>query len=221
MKNSVFMLCLFCLLFFTHCVSIPKQAPELSDELGHQIRLIQDSHFILLDKYFEQKRNEIDAYINEIWVPTFSKNLFELEHIQTAWLHIVNSENDTDRVKFLTLVGPEIQKKINEKRGELVGPLNDLERAVKSKIAAEYNTAYSINNTLSSFLYSASKVTENRSRYLEKIGITDDKIESAIEGTSNIVSHLVKSGVKAEESESKIREYLEKINEIRNNLKDD
>jgi len=221
MKNSVFILCLFCLLFFTHCVSIPKQAPELSDQLGHQIRLIQDSHFILLDKYFEQKRSEIDEYINEIWVPAFAKNLFELEHIQKAWLLIVKSENDTDRVKFLTLVGPEIQKQINEKRSELIGPLNDLERDVKSKIASEYNTAYSINNTLTSFLYSASKVAENRSRYLEKIGVTDDKIESAIEGTSNIVGHLVKSGTKAEESENKIREYLEKIKEIRNKLKND
>ena len=221
MKNSVFVLCIFSLLFLTHCVSIPKQAPELSDELGHQIRLIQDSHFILLDTYFEHKRKEIDSYIDEIWIPTFAKNLFELEHIQTAWLRIVNSTDDTDRIKFLTLVGPEIQKQINEKRGELIGPLNDLERDVKSKIAAEYDTAYSINNTLSSFLYSATEVADNRSRYLEKIGITDDKIESAIEGTSNIVSRLVKSGVKAEESEIKIREYLEKIKEIRNNLKKD
>ncbi|MBT8183406.1 MAG: hypothetical protein KJN76_01090 [Eudoraea sp.] len=221
MKNSVNIACFFCLLFLTNCVSIPKQAPELSDELGHQIRLIQDSHFILLDKYFENKRNEIDEYVNETWIPAFAKNLFELDHIQAAWVRIVNSDDDTDRVKFLTLVGPEIQRKINEKRGELVGPLNDLERDVKSKIAAEYDTAYSINNTLSSFLYSATKVADNRSRYLEKIGITDDKIESAIEETSNIVGKLVKSGVKAEESEIKIQEYLKKIEEIRNNLKKD
>lgn len=219
MKNSVCISCIFYLLFLTNCVSIPKQAPELSDELGHQIRLLQDSHFILLDKYFEQKRDEIDSYINEIWVPAFAKNLFELEYIQTAWVRIVNSTDDTDRVKFLTLVGPEIQRKINEKRGELVGPLNDLERDVKSKIAAQYNAAYSINNTLSSFLYSASKVADNRTRYLEKIGVTDDKIESAIQETSNIVGKLVKSGTKAEESEIKIREYLKKIEAIRNNLK--
>lgn len=219
MKNYLLIPCFFCLWLFTNCVSIPKQAPELSDELGHQIKLIQDSHNILLDKYFEQKRTEIDEYINEIWVPAFAKNLFELDYIQKAWVRIVNSDDDTDRVKFLTLVGPEIQRKINEKRGELIGPLNDLERDVKSKIAAEYDTAYSINNTLTSFLYSATKVAENRSRYLEKIGITDDKIESAIDDTSNIVGKLVKSGTKAEESEIKVREYLKKIEEIRNNLK--
>ncbi|TMU50404.1 hypothetical protein [Flagellimonas algicola] len=88
---------------------------------------MQDAHFVLIDKYFEPKRNEIDDYIDEIWLPKFAENLFKLDHIQLAWTTVVNSSNDLDRPRSLTLVGPEIQKKINRKRSELVKPLKSLE----------------------------------------------------------------------------------------------
>jgi hypothetical protein len=85
-------------------------------------------------------------------------------------------------------------------------------------IREEYNTARSINNTLTSFLTSASKVKENQQRYLDMLKITDDKITSAIDQTDKIIGDLLSQSEKVADAQNKVKEYTTKAEEYKEKL---
>ena len=148
------------LLFLFHlssCVSIPQEAPELSIELGKRITAIESANLTLLHRFFDQKRVEINRFIEKEWLPEFSENFFKKENTSKIWNEVVKSKDKQDRIKFILIAGPAIQSQINNKRSELVGEINSLEREVQRKIEAEYNQVRSINNVLTSFLTRAVK----------------------------------------------------------------
>lgn len=219
MKYIVFVIALVC----CSCVSVPKQAPTLSEELGKRISAIEKSHTALLNSFFDEKRLKLDEFIENEWLPLFAKNFFENEQIEAAWLEIVESKNKKDRLDFLVMVGPQLQAVINDKRQELVAPLNELEHTLERMIREEYDMARSMNNTLTSYLHSASKVKENQQRYLNMLGITEEKITDAINQTESVVNRLVKGAEKVEQGKEKLdeksQEFKSKIEEIRNKIK--
>ena len=132
------------------------------------------------------------------------------------WETIVTENNPADRLKFLIITGPKLQKKINRKRLELIKPLDKWERLIERKIRTEFRQARSINNSITSFLISASKVEENRNRYLNMIGITDDKIGALIDGVDETVGNLVD---KSKDIKSYSEKYIKKLNNLKNIIK--
>ena len=201
------------------CASIPPEAPELSVQLGSRISAIENAHTRLLDQFFTEKRRRVDEFIQDVWVPTFASEFFGDPKIDLVWKEVVKSSDPNDRLKFITLVGPRLQVKINSKRLELIKPLEDLEKQVKSKLKSDYDQARSINNTLTSFLQSASKVEENRKRYLDLIGVSEKQIEQFIEGTDQAVTDLVD---KAKNAQNKVKDaevFTEKIKQIINKVR--
>jgi hypothetical protein len=206
------------ILFVSGCASIPPEAPELSAELGKRISEIENSHITLLHKFFVQKRDEVDKFIINEWVPTFAEEFFSDQRISEAWNTIVSENDIQERLKFITILGPKLQLKINSKRLELIKPLDELERRIEIEIRDNYNQVKSMNNSITSFLVSASEVAENRNRYLGMIGITEDKIGEIINETDSIVNGLLQ---KAEGTESHIEnteDYLNKLKELINEI---
>ena len=214
------------------CATIPPEAPELSVELGKRISAIEEANITLLKRYFDFKRSEVDAFIEKEWVPDFANQFFVDPKISSAWNIIVRENDKAENLKFLIKTGPKLQKKINDKRLALVQPLDALERRIEDKIRGEYRQALSMNNTITSFLISASKVAENRNRYLEMAGITDEKIGAAIDKTDDAVDRLlgktvdvaekvgdaekVVAGVK--DKFTRTEEFLVKMKEIRDSI---
>ena len=214
MMNPLKSLCVMLLILVCGCASIPSEAPELSVELGNRISAIESANITLLHRYFDQKRDDVDRFIEEEWVPEFAEQFFSNPKIAGVWDTIVSNNNKPDRLKFIVSTGPKLQEKINSKRLELIKPLDDLERRIEQKIRGEYTQARAINNTLTSFLYSASKVAENRNRYLEMVGVTDDQIGKAIDKTDHAVSDLLSKTKDAQEKIDAGKKYLEKIRGI-------
>ena len=142
------------LIAVTGCVSIPSEAPELSVELGKRIAAIEESNITLLNRFFDQKRKEVDKFIEEEWVPEFANHFFSNKTISDAWETIVSEDDKKQRLLFLVKTGPRLIKKINEKRLELIQPLDALERRIELKIREEYTQARAINNSITSFLLS-------------------------------------------------------------------
>ncbi|HED37230.1 MAG TPA: hypothetical protein ENI76_03175 [Ignavibacteria bacterium] len=198
------------------CATIPSEAPQLSGELGKRISAIEKSNLTLLHRFFDLKRDEVDKFIEKEWTPIFAKEFFSEPKIQSAWETIVTENNPTDRLKFLIIIGPKLQKKINRKRLELIKPLDKLERFIERKIRSEFRQARSINNSITSFLVSASKVEENRNRYLDMIGITDDKIGVLIDGVDETVGNLVN---KSRNIKSYSEKFIEKLNDLKKIIK--
>ena len=203
---------------FLGCVSIPPEAPELSMELGKRISSIEEANIKLLNKFFDQKRAEVDSFIEDEWVPTFAKNVFSDRKISTVWDKIVASGNKQDRLKFLIMTGPALQNKINQKRLELIQPLDTLERKIAKAIRQEYTQARAINNSITGLLTSASEVVENRNSYLDMIGVTENKISTAIDKTDDIVSSLLDKSKDAPQKVDKAIAYIKKLKSLKDSI---
>ena len=193
------------------CISIPQEAPELSAELGNQISSIENSHITLLHKYFNDKREKIDDFILNDWAPLLSQNFFSNSQIKSAWISIVSDSNNVDRQNFIVKVTQTLQKKINEKRIELISPLEDFERALEQEIRRSYAQAYAMNNSITSFLVSASDLAENRDRYMNMVGVTDEKVSKIINETDIIISDFLSKSKNIEEEAEAENEYKKKL----------
>lgn len=206
------------LLALTGCASIPSEAPELSAELGRQISAIESSNVTLLRRFFDHKRRDVDKFIENEWVPEFANQFFSNQTISNAWDSIVSENDKKQRLLFLVKTGPKLQKKINEKRLELIQPLDDLERRIETKIRGEYTQARAMNNSITSFLLSASKVAENRDRYLEMASVTDESLGELIDKTDDAVLSLLGQGNDAQDKVTRAEDFLEKVREIRDSI---
>lgn len=206
------------LLIVPGCVVIPQEAPELSSELGKRIAAIEESHIALLRKYIDEKRKKVDDFLKNEWTPLFAENYFKQPNISKVWDQVVASGDKADRLKLLTLVGPKLQERINIERLKLIKPLDEIEKEVERKLRDEYRQAKAINNSITSYLASASKVAENRDRLLvEMVGIEDEKIRQAIADADKAVESLVESEDTIEE---RFKNFKESIESARNALVD-
>lgn len=201
------------------CASIPPEAPELSAQLGSRISAVESAHRRLLADFFNEKRRRVDEFVQETWVPLFAKNFFDDPKIAAVWQQVVASSDPNDRLKFITMVGPKLQEKINAKRTELIQPLDQLEQEIALKLQAEYDQMQSINGTLTAFLQSASKVEENRKRYLEMIGVNDNKVSSVLGQAENAVSELVQATDSIEAKTQQAEAFRDKVKTIINQLR--
>jgi hypothetical protein len=206
----------FCFMIFPACLSIPREAPELSAELGKRISAIEDSHISLLRIYMDERRSKVDEFIMIEWTPLFAKELFQEDIIRKTWSEVCASGTEEDRVRLMTLLGPKIQQRINKKRLELVKPLDDLERSIERRLRDEYTQAKAVNNSITSFLASAAKVAENRDRYLNMLGLKDQTISNTLDQTNKAVLELSNT-VKDKVARADI--FVESINKIMEAIK--
>ena len=146
------------------------------------------------------------------------QSVFWESAIANVWDQIVASGNKQDRLKFILKTSPKLQQQINQKRVELIQPLEVLEQRIETKLTADYAQAKAINNSITGFLLSASKVVENRDRYLEMVGVDSDEITQLIDTTDIIVSDLLQKSQNIEGKVAKGENYLRKINELRNSI---
>ncbi len=201
------------------CASIPPEAPELSAQLGARVSSLEAAHVRLLEEFFLEKRRRVDEFVQEAWVPIFAQEFFRDQKIDAVWKQVVQSQDPNDRLKFITLVGPKLQEKINRKRIQLIQPLDELEVTIKNKLKLEYDQTRAINNTLTAFLQSASKLEENRKRYLDMVGITDKDVDKFVHETDRAVSQLVDASRNIEDRVKDGEQYREGIENILEELR--
>lgn len=205
------------------CASIPKEAPVLSEKLGEEINNLEGSHIRLVESFFELKRKNLRTFLEEKWLPQYAERFFAKPEIQQMWEQVSATGAEEDRLMFLLVTAPELQADINHQYQQTIEPLNQLERTLKNALHEKYRNARSINNTLTSFLVSAAKVDENRQRYLNMAGLTEDKISAAIDQTESLTSELL---IKALDSDSKLKgaednieQYKKKISNLIQSIK--
>lgn len=208
----------FIIILLVGCASIPPEAPELSAELGKRISAIEDANITLLKRFFDHKRQEVDQFIEDEWVPEFAEQFFSNDKIAEAWNTIVAEDDKKQRLTFLIKTAPSLQKKINSKRLELIRPLDALERTIEGQIREEYNQVRAMNHSLTSFLSSAAKVAENRNRYLSMVGVTDEKIGKVIDSTDDAVTNLLGKAGAVEDKVNRAADFLNKLRSIRDSI---
>ncbi len=205
-------------LFLAGCASVPPEAPQLSAELGKRISAIEDANITLLHRFFDQKRGEVDRFIEQEWVPVFAEEFFNKPTISSTWNTIVREDDKKQRLIFLVKSGPKLQKVINTKRLELIQPLDDLERRIEKKVRDDYVQARALNNAITSFLLSASNVAENRKRYLETAGVSDQQVGKWIDQTDDAVANLLSTTQAGKGKVDRGKAFIEKIRNIRDSI---
>jgi len=173
------------------CVSVPPEATALSEQLGLSLSAIEKAHIKLAHDHFSEKRDRIDQYIDDVWIPSFSQEFFNLPANQALWDDVITSNGSNDRTTFLLTVGPVIQKNINSRRHALMEPLNVLETKVIQRLRSEYVIARFINQSISSYLHTVSEIGENRQRYLDKIGFDELRLNDLLDRTDSAIASLV------------------------------
>lgn len=206
---------LFCyVICLASCVSIPREAPELSQNLGVQLQELQQSHMALVHQFFENEREKINTFVNEEWLPVFTGNFFSDPIIENAWQQVVNAGNAEDRLEFIKRTVPEIQRQTNNQYQTLVVPLNQLEQRLTQAVQQKYVQAFETNQALTDYLYSASKVAENRQRYLDQIGVTQDKTTAVLNDTEALTTQLITGVETVQQAQEKTETYIQELKEI-------
>lgn len=200
------------------CATIPPEAPELSAELGRRIAALEEANLSLLRHFFDQKRADIDRFVEEEWAPAFAKEFFSDPTIARAWNTVIRENDKQQNLMFLVRVGPRLQAMINERRLELIKPLEELQRAMEQRLRNEYDQAKAMNNGITSFLLSAAEVTENRDRYLALAGVTDDRIDRVIQRTDDVVAGLVGGAQQVADKKALAKDFIDKVREIRDSI---
>ena len=172
----------------------------------------------LLNRYFDYKRSELDKFIDDVWIPSFAKEVFSDPNVSRVWDEIVTRNNKSDRLEFIIRSGPKLQAKINQKRKELIAPLDKLEREAEDQIREHFNEARSINNSLTSLLSSAADVDANRNRYLEMTGFSSSNIQLLMDQTDSAISDMIDGVVKGQEKVDEVKKYKDKLDKIKSDL---
>ena len=115
---------------------------------------------------------------------------------------------------FLMKTGPKLQAEVNKARVRLIQPLDDLERRIEQKLRDEYAQARAINNSLTSFLLSASDVAENRNRYLGLTAVTDEAIGNIIDKTDKAVFDLIEKTGDPSDRPAAVEKFVNSVHEI-------
>lgn len=198
------------------CSSVPKEAPELSIELGKRIKTLEDSHINLVESYFDMKRNLVIKFFEDEWIPKFADEFFSNSIVEEKWQYIVKTNDKALRMQFILEVAPELLQQINTQREALLKPLDDLQRDLERKIRNNYDETYAINNSLTSYLISAHKVDQSRKSFIENLGLKDKEINNAIYRVDEITENLVKS---TENLPQQADKYLADIKKLKSELK--
>lgn len=202
------------------CAAIPKESADLSIELGKRISAIEDANMVLVDKYFNEKRSRVDEFIEKEWAPEFAAQFFANQQISNMWNQIVSSGNTADRLEFIVAIGPKLQMKINAKRLELIKPLDDTEQMIQQQLRDNYDQARAINNSVTSFLVSAVKVAENQNRYLEMVGVKNEKVAEVLDQVDSAVEELRGKAEQVVEKGERAEFYFQKLKNAMAKLKD-
>ncbi|SKB77445.1 hypothetical protein SAMN05660776_2932 [Salegentibacter holothuriorum] len=223
MKKIIFNLYLIIIaLSSISCANIPREAPVLSQQLNTEIQELENSHLSLVHTFFELKRKNAKEYINTVWLPLFAENYFKQQDISNMWDLVVNEGSSEDRLQFILATAPALQQEINLQYETMIAPLDKLEYQLEKALEEKYTNARSINNTVTSFLFSASKIDENRQRYLDMVGISDDNISRTINKTALITEKMLNTANTVdngyEEIQENIENYKEQLNYILNQI---
>jgi len=209
--NKLFQGLLFVLaLVFSGCISLPKEAPELSAEIGGQIITSRASHLALLGQYMHEKHDRIDAFIAREWIPEFARAVFASPTVKSEWERIVSNNDKPARLEFIVGLGSRLQQKINAKRLELMQPIDQLEQMLTALLNEHYDQMLAANATLTAYLDSASSVKVRQHRVLTVLKV-DGKLAGYMAKADDIVGKIVAGKDAYQANREKIEDILDKL----------
>lgn len=140
------------LVFLTACTSVPANSPILNQRITDGIEKLKQQHFVSLDKIELQSINKINDDYDEIF--SSAKKLFNKKEGRPP-------SSDADYMK-VSIIATGI-------RDEIVLDIRNNIAQIKKKIEANYDLVANINNEVTEYLYSASRLSIARKKVTKLI----------------------------------------------------
>ena len=204
---------------FLSCVSVPKEAPQLSQELGVQLQELETSHIALVQNFFDGKRREVRTFIDDEWVPLFAENFFNQPAIAQAWDEIVASDDKEARLEFIALVAPEMVLQTEKAYRKIIEPMEELENHLVRAIREKYDYSFEMNRTLTNYLSAASKTSEIRWNYLQKVGIDPQTMNEVFNQIDFWTENALQKGEELRDLEVGFNQFRTQIDSLLSNFK--
>ena len=142
------------LLSITACISVPKEASELSQLIGQDLTSTHQSYISLIRTHFSTLRKLSENYVDRVWTPAYLKDFIERGKL------VERAGGDDpkvvlDKVHAWTIVALET---IDKKRKELLDPINKDEENLINNIDSAFYNLIVANNSLTAYLKSNQKL---------------------------------------------------------------
>ncbi len=190
MKSLLYFTLLILVVSLCTCVSVPKESVELSKNLGMSIQETQRTHIALLKSFFDAKRDKVDLFLNEVWIPEFSSQLYNIPAVQDEWDRICTSGSGKEKQEFVVGMGIKIQEKINEKRAELIAPLDEAEKLLEEELLVHYNDLQVSNTILTNYLASAANVKKTQVEILDALGVNEKEYRNTLDAAYGFMGEI-------------------------------
>lgn len=201
------------------CVSVPKEAPQLSRELGVQLQELETSHMALVQNFFDGKRKEVRAFIDDEWAPLFAENFFNQPAIAQAWDEIVASDDKEARTEFIALVAPEMALQTEKAYRKIIEPMEELENHLVRAIREKYDYSFEMNRTLTNYLSATSKTSEIQWNYLQKVGMKPQTMNEVFNQIDSWTENTLQKGEELRDLEAGFNQFRTLIDRLLSNFK--
>lgn len=192
------------------CAAVPHEAPALSAELGGRIKESRTAHEEVVRLYMNEKRAAVDRFVVSEWIPVFARNVFDRDPVRREWNAIVQSNDPVARLDFIKTLGPVLQAQINDKRSELIAPLDALERAVLRSLDEHYDEMQAMNATLTGLLASGAKASDTQQTILRGLG-AESRLPDALQKADEVTALLTKGMRSYDENKGRIEEIVNQV----------
>jgi hypothetical protein len=217
---------------FTACASVPKESVELSTTVGRDVTTVYKSHRELAKLLFGRMRQDVNRFVDNVYSPYQIRSAMENDYKNAK------SPQESDRKASIILAinnafKPEasdklqrqvfesmgamvsiIQADIEDKRKELLKPLDAQEALVLANIDRNYSQIIYANSIVTGYLASVVKVHDAQNEALTAIGADanlSDVVGKKLATASDTVKSIVQKAEKAEATTESIQTVLKDL----------
>lgn len=190
------------------CVSVPQASVELSGELTRMIDHSRQTHLNLLDGYTAKHKAEIENFLTEKYVPSFTANFVAesgvLANIQSAE---TDEEKGAEILEFAEAAFPII----DEQRRIYMEVVNEMDQVIRREIEAHYQNMLNVNQALTAHLASAADVVQTRQHLQQQLGLNTENSLLSLNRINETMEKMLDIDTKAEDIPELLNEFKRKL----------
>jgi hypothetical protein len=136
---------------------VPGEVLDLSNTMGEDLKALHHSYRQLIIAHFDSLRKQTDSFMENQWLPVFIKDFIERGNLVQMVQAPPDGQRDTNVTEWVAAA----LEAINEKRNQLMKPLDEEERKLLEMVDSSFNLLNQANAKIYSHLKSLSKVEES------------------------------------------------------------
>ncbi|MEW6507079.1 MAG: hypothetical protein AB1432_04955 [Bacteroidota bacterium] len=223
MPNHIKVFLTSLILFLSACAQVPKEAIELSATVGRDLAEIRKSHIALVDLYYQRLFDDINNFIDDIYLPFQVQNTLSDAEIKKDLLDSIEKasrENESgsaqkEALEKIQIYLLEVTSEVESFRKERLKPVKEQYSILLKNINQAYDQIHYANSIVTGHLASVRKVHDTQDEILSKLDLNNFRttLGKGLSELSDEIGNLTKL---AKEKNQNIDEIINKFKELIN-----